>query len=57
MSSHGVNDEENFIRFDGLSHLLQLIHERLVDMKAAGRIDEHVVMMLLFRPLERLFGC
>ncbi len=44
LAGHRVDDEQDLVRLDRLFDGLELVHERLVDMQAAGRIEEdHVV--------------
>ena len=44
LAGHGVDDEQDLVGLDGLFDGLELVHEGLIDMQAAGRIEEdHVV--------------
>src|SRR5262245_31248943 len=40
LARHGIDDEEGVMRRRGLFDLTQLLHELLVDLQAAGRIED-----------------
>ncbi len=44
------------MRFDLVADVHQFFHELLVDVKAAGRVDDQYVAALLLRPLHAVLG-
>lgn len=41
LTCHAVGNEQNFIRLDGCFELLELIHHGGINLKPAGRVDNH----------------
>ena len=44
LAQHRVGDEQDFIRLDGVLDLAKLVHQRFVNVKPAGRVDDHNVV-------------
>src|SRR3954470_2435394 len=53
LAGHRVDDEQDVVRLDRLADLDELAHERLVDVQAAGGVDDEDVLALLLGPVER----
>ncbi len=49
LAGHGVGDEEDFDRVDGGLDALDLLHHALVDLEAAGSVDDDRVVAVLAR--------
>ena len=56
LTGHGVHDEQNFIRLDLSLDGLQLVHQGLVHMQAAGRVEEDHVVAVLLRMADGRLG-
>ncbi len=54
LPDHRVNDEENFVRLNGVPNLTQLLHEFAVDGESSRGIDDHDVVEVDFRVLDRI---
>ena len=52
LSRHRVDDQERLGRGDAADHTDQLVHHRLVDVQAAGGVENHDVDPALARDLE-----
>ena len=52
LPQHRVADEQHAVRGAALVHLLELLHERLVDVEPTGRIQDHDVMAVLLGVLD-----
>ena len=52
LAGHRVEDEEDVVRLHGLAHRGELLHQRLVDLEAAGGVDDDDVAALRLRLLE-----
>ena len=48
LANHGVNDEQRFVRLDGLPHRPQLRHQVLIDGQPTSSIDQDDVVQLQF---------
>src|SRR3954469_15084864 len=53
LAGHRVDDEQDVVRPDRLADVDELAHERLVDVQAAGGVDDEDVLALLLGPIER----
>ena len=53
LAGHRVDDEQDVVRLDRRADLDELVHERLVDVQAAGGVDDQDVLALHLRPVER----
>ncbi len=56
LAGHGVDDEEYFVRPDGLFDGFELVHELGVDVEPAGGVDEDDVVGVGLGVLDCLFG-
>ena len=56
LADHRVDDEQDLRGVDGGLDVLQLGHERLVDVQAAGRVEKDEVVAVLFRVLDAGLG-
>lgn len=55
LAGHGVNDEQDFLRGDGLLDLRELVHQRFIDVQAAGRIQQHRIKAVIARVRDGFF--
>src|SRR5919112_5256969 len=53
LSGHRVDDEKDRVRLDRSADLYELVHERRVDVEAAGRVDDEHVLALGLGLVER----
>ena len=56
LTGHGVHHEKYLGRLDRIADVLQLLHERLVYMQAAGRVEKDKVVAVLLCMLHRGLG-
>src|SRR2546421_5456886 len=49
LARHGVDNQKRFDRIHGRLDLLQLTHQIIIDMKAAGGVENHYIVAVLFR--------
>ena len=56
LTRHCVYDQQNFLRLDCRFDILQFLHEFLIDMQTACRIDQNYIVMLFRSIFQRLFG-
>ena len=56
LTGHGVHHEKDLRRLDRIADVLQLLHERLVYMQAAGRVEKDKVVAVLLCMLHRGLG-
>ena len=54
LAGHGIHGEQNLMRGDFFLDLAELIHERLVDLQAAGRINDDKVVAVILGVAHRL---
>ena len=52
LARHRVEDEEDVERLDGVANARELVHQRLVDVEPAGRVDDDDVETVRLRALE-----
>ena len=52
LPGHRVDDEDHVLRLRLVAHALELGHQLLVDLQAAGRVDDHRVEARLARAGE-----
>ena len=55
LTSHGINDQQNFIWLCQVLDVDQLIHQLLVNLQPSSRIDDYIVVMILlglFHPVS-----
>src|SRR3954447_17348786 len=53
LAGHRVDDQQDVVRLHRLADLDELVHERRVDVQAAGGVDDEDVLALHLRPVER----
>ncbi len=56
LTNHGVNHKQSFGRLNGLMHLLDLIHQGVVDVQTTGRIHNHHISVVLARIHNGIVG-
>ena len=56
MTNHRVDDEEHFIRVDGVANVLRLLHQLFVDAEATGGVNDDDAEHLLFGVFDRILG-
>ena len=56
LAGHGVDDEQHDVRLDALLDVRELLHERLVDVQAAGGVDDQDVLAVALGLVERPAG-
>ena len=56
LARHGVDHQQDVRRSGDHAHLLELLHEVLVDLQAAGRVHDGDVVGLLPGVLDRVLG-
>src|SRR5919107_4481472 len=56
LAGHRVDDEQDVVRAHGLADLDELVHQRGVDVQAAGRVDDQDVLAVRLRAIERPAG-
>ena len=56
LTGHGVHGEEDFLGLDFRLDAAKLLHEGIVDVKAAGGIDDEHVAAIVVGVLDGLFG-
>ncbi len=49
LACHSVNDQQDLRGFHSVTDAPELIHQRLVDVQAAGRIEEDQIVPVLLR--------
>ena len=47
LTGHCIDDEQDVRRMDSLADVFQLVHQRLVNLQTAGRIDDDVVVAVV----------
>ena len=47
LAGHGVGDEQDLVRLDAALDVDQLLHQRVVDLQAAGGVDDDGVVAAL----------
>src|ERR671933_882649 len=53
LAGHRVDDEQDVVRLDRAAHLDELVHERRVDVQAAGGVDDEDVLAVHLGLVER----
>ena len=53
LAGHGVDHQQDRVRFDPLLDPRELLHQRLVDVQAAGGVDDQDVLAVARRLVER----
>ena len=56
LAGHRVHDQQHDVRLDALLDVRQLLHQRLVDVQAAGRVDDQDVLAVALGLVERPAG-
>ena len=56
LAGHGVEHQQDVVRLDRVADAHQLVHELLVDVQAAGGVDDEHVAPLAPRPLHPVLG-
>ena len=56
LTRHRIEDEEDVERLDGVADARELVHQRLVDVEPAGRVDDDDVEAVRLRALEPVHG-
>ena len=56
LAEHGVDDEQGFNRMDRGVQFGDFAHHRFVDGEAPGGIDQQHVVVMFFRPIDRVTG-
>ena len=54
LTCHRIHDEQHFIRLGQLMNLLELIHQRLVNVQTTSRIDNHIIQSVVLGMLHAL---
>jgi hypothetical protein len=53
LAGHGVDDEQDRVRLDRVADVDELVHQRLVDVQAPGRVDDEHVLALGLGAIQR----
>ena len=56
LAGHRIGDEQDLVRRRGRGDRLHLVHQRLIDMQPAGRVEHQHVIALQLRGVERAAG-
>ena len=56
LTDHGVHDQQNFVGVDRCLDVAQLVHQLLIHMEPAGRVQEHQVVAVLLGVCHRFLG-
>src|SRR4051794_1801341 len=53
LAGHRIDDEQDRVRADSAADVLELLHQALVDVEAAGRVHDQDVLALLLGAVQR----